>query len=189
MKTKPTLLLALTFLLSVGFPYLSYGFEIISNIKEMVNHGNNIGVMECVQQNTNEKSGLNKFMVKDRCVEKHLKPMEVSYKLTGVYVDPCVNDGIYRYNGCVKDQVSFSGSIENLSKNKIITSVSGYILRENGKDYFEFEDNVQWVLPNNSRMLTVYINKEKVSKKTIDMPRQEWKTETIEIKGLYLSLN
>jgi hypothetical protein len=182
--------LMLFILVLIGFPHPSHGFDLLSNIKEFVNTGNNIGVMECAKQNMEEKSGLHDGLVKRKCVEKHQRLIDIPLSVTGNYYEYCKTLG-YQPPNCDVSYVRFSGGVKNLSKDKIITSINGYIIRKQGKDYFD-ESNL-WVLPNESQDISFHINRDIVSVETLRMSKVDdgvgLKTEIKEVNGLSFSMN
>jgi hypothetical protein len=104
--------------------------------------GTNVGVMNCVKKNTPDNAGLDEKKIKELCIKKHEKRFKTSP----------INFIGARYSFTF-GLIYFEVTLENKSKDKIITGFDIWVMHEDNKDNNgkQIDENIKfdnlWILP------------------------------------------
>jgi hypothetical protein len=102
------------------FFYLTLtGFSFGQFIDDIKYKGTNVGVMNCVKENTPDDAGMDKKKIKELCVKKHEKNLKLDL--------PVEMTGRYSYG-------HFKVELENKSKDIIITMFDVFVRHDDNKD-------------------------------------------------------
>jgi hypothetical protein len=137
MKTPLILLLSLTFL----FLFLT-GFNLGGFVDNVRFKGTSVGVTKCVERNKQE--GVPHQLIKRRCVDENQKKLE--------------NDVVAGSSGYESIYTNYSGTVENKTNDKIITSFEIHVSHDDnidssGKKITEIIPFEIWILPNQSKKI------------------------------------
>ena len=137
-----------TVLLCLIFYLIVTGFSFGKFLDDMKYKGTNIGVMNCVKENTPDETGIGKNKIKQLCVKKHEKLLKPS--------PPTAMTGRYSFTFGF---IYFEVELENKSKDFVITRFDVVVKHvdnkdEKGKQITEIiKFNNIWILPGEKKNL------------------------------------